>query len=294
MPRVPDPVLSMSGKTCLVTGATAGIGAVTAESLAGAGATVLIVGRDPAKCEQTIGRIRAATGNDAVESYVADLSSQKQVRRLAEEVAARHPRLDVLVNNAGAMFDRKLESSDGIEMTWALNHLSYFLLTNLLLDTLRASAPARVVNVASDAHSMVRGIDFDDPESKRKKYKAFRIYGQSKLANILFTLELARRLEGSGVTANSLHPGFVYTSFFENKGMIGRLTKLAATIIAIRPENGARTSVYLASAPEVAGVSGEYFVKRKPAVPTPAARDADAAKRLWDLSETMTKADVAE
>ena len=293
MPRVPDAVPSMSGKTCLVTGATAGIGAVTAESLAGAGAKVLIVGRDPAKCEQTVAGIRDATGNRAVESFVADLSSQKQVRRLAEEVAARHPRLDVLVNNAGAMFDRRIESADGVEMTWALNHLSYFLLTNLLLDTLESSAPARIVNVASDAHGMVRGIDFDDPESKHKSYKAFRVYGQSKLANILFTLELARRLKGSGVTVNSLHPGFVYTSFFENKGMIGRLTKLAATIIAIRPENGARTSVYLASAPEVASVSGQYFVKRKPGVPTPAARDADAAKRLWDLSESMTKAEVS-
>jgi NAD(P)-dependent dehydrogenase (short-subunit alcohol dehydrogenase family) len=289
MPGVPDPVPDMRGKTCLVTGATAGIGAVTAEALAGAGATVLMIGRNAAKCGETTARIRGATGNTAVYPFVADLSSQSQVRRLAEEVVAQHPQLDVLVNNAGAMFNRRVESADGIEMTWALNHLAYFLLTDLLLDNLKASAPARIVNVASEAHRSSRGIRFDNPEFKTSGYRAFGAYCQSKLANVLFTQELARRLVGTRVTANSLHPGFVYSSFFENKGAIGALFKVAATLIAISPENGARTSVYLATSPEVADVSGQYFDRRQPAVPARAARDPEGARRLWELSAAMTR-----
>jgi len=277
----------MTGKVCLVTGATSGIGAVTAESLARLGATVLMVGRDRAKTEAAADRIRREAVDAKVETYLADLSTQSEVRRLAAEVRARHPRLDVLVNNAGAMFAPRRESTDGVEMTWALNHLAYFLLTDLLLDPLKAAAPSRVVNVASDAHRMAPGIDFDDPEG-RKRYRPFRIYSQSKLANILFTNELARRLANTGVTANSLHPGFVFTNFFANSGLLGQAMKWLGRVIAITPEAGARTTVYLATSPEVVGVTGQYFAKQKPATPTAAARDPEASARLWTLSESMT------
>ncbi len=279
---------SMSGKTCLVTGATSGIGEVTARELAARGAAVVLVGRNRGKCEASAERIRAETGGGDVQWLVADLSSRDEVRRLAREVRERFPRLDVLVNNAGAMFAPRRETVDGVEMTWALNHLAYFLLTDLLLDTLKASAPARVVNVASDAHRMVPGIDFDDPEGKTR-YRPFRAYGQSKLANILFTFELARRLEGTGVTANCLHPGFVATNFTTGKGWLYWVMRQAARVVALGPEDGAKTSVFLASAPEVEGVTGAYFSKCKPARPRAAALDASAARRLWDLSETMTR-----
>ena len=281
-----DATGSMGGKTVLVTGATSGIGEVAARELAGKGARVVLVGRSAPKCEATSAMIRRATGTSAVEYLVADLSSRAEIRRLAAEIKARYPRLDVLVNNAGAMFSPRRESVDGIEMTWALNHLGYFLLTELLLDTLKASAPSRIVNVASEAHRMVPGINFDDVEGKRS-YKPFRIYGQSKLANILFTRELARRLEGSGVTANCLHPGFVATNFTTGKGWIYWAMRQLARAVAITPEDGARTTVYLASSPEVEGVTGEYFAKSKVAKPTRAALDDAAARRLWELSERM-------
>ena len=185
------------------------------------------------------------------------------------------------------MIAPRRESVDGIEMTWALNHLGYFLLTDLLLDTLKASAPSRVVSVASDAHRMVSGINWGDVEGK-KAYSPFKIYSQSKLANILFTRELARRLEGSGVTANCLHPGFVATNFTAGKGWTFRMFQAMARVFAISPENGAKTTVYLASSPEVERATGGYYSKCKLATPTAAARDDDAARRLWDLSESMT------
>ena len=284
-----DESKTMSGKTCLVTGATSGIGEVAALELARKGARVVLVGRSREKAEATAAEIRKESGNPEVEYLLADLSSEAEVRRLAGEVKSRYPRLDVLINNAGAMISPRRESVDGIEMTWALNHMAYFLLTDLLLDTLKASAPSRVVSVASDAHRMVSGIDFDDVEGK-KSYKAFRNYGQSKLANILFTRELARRLEGSGVTANCLHPGFVATNFSSGKGFTFRLFQVLAKVIAITPEQGARTTVYLASSPEVEGVTGGYFAKEKPSKPTAAARDDEAARRLWTLSEAMVGA----
>ena len=280
---------SMSGKTCLVTGATSGIGEVAALELAKKGAHIVLVGRSRDKAEGTADRIRRESGNPSVEYLLADLSSRAEVRRLADEVKGRYPRLDVLINNAGAMFDPRRESVDGIEMTWALNHLAYFLLTDLLLDTLKAGAPSRIVSVASDAHRMVSGIDFDDIEGK-KTYKPFRIYGQSKLANILFTRELARRLEGSGVTANCLHPGFVATNFTSGEGWTFRLFQVMAKVFAITPEKGAESTVYLASSPEVEGVSGQYFAKCRTAKPTRAALDDGAARRLWELSERMVGA----
>jgi NAD(P)-dependent dehydrogenase (short-subunit alcohol dehydrogenase family) len=279
---------SMSGKTVLVTGATSGIGEVAARELAALGARVVLVGRSASKCEATAAMIRQATGSSTVDYLVADLSSQAEVRRLADEVKARCPRLDVLINNAGAMFSPRRETVDGIEMTWALNHMGYFLLTELLLDTLKASAPSRIVSVASDAHRMISGIHFDDVESK-KSYNALNAYSQSKLANILFTRELAHRLEGSGVTANCLHPGFVATNFTTGKGLIFRIFQIGAKFLAISPEDGAKTTIYLASSPEVEKVTGQYFAKCKQAKPTAAASDDEAAKRLWALSETMVK-----
>jgi NAD(P)-dependent dehydrogenase (short-subunit alcohol dehydrogenase family) len=278
---------SMKGKVCLVTGATSGIGEVTARELARRGAEVIIVGRSPERCAATLERIRNDTSATMVDSLIADLSIQAEVRRLAGQVQDRCPRLDVLVNNAGGMYLTRRESVDGIEMTLALNHLSYFLLTNLLLPLIRRSAPARIVNVASDAH---QGgvIDFDDLQ-RRKSYSGWRTYQQSKLANILFTYELARRLKGSGVTANTLHPGFVRTNFFQEwRGWIGFLAKVGASMIALTPEQGARTSIYLASSPDVEGVTEQYFVKEKPARSSTRSHDREVAQRLWQKSEEMT------
>jgi retinol dehydrogenase-12 len=278
---------SMKGKVCLVTGATSGIGEVAATELARRGARVVIVGRSSERCAATLERIRSSTGATAVESIVADLSSQAEVRRLADQVRERCDRLDVLLNNAGGMFLDRRESPDGIELTLALNHLSYFLLTEQLLPLLKASAPSRIVNVASDAHKGA-SIDFDDIQGRRR-YRGWRAYQQSKLANILFTYELARRLEGTGVTVNTLHPGFVRTNFFADfTGWIGFITKLGASLIAISPEAGAQTSIHLATSPEVASVSGQYFVKSRPARSSPQSHDRDAADRLWRLSEVLT------
>lgn len=277
----------MKGKTCLVTGATSGIGEIAARELARRGARVLIVGRSPARCAATVERIRAETGTSALESMVADLSSQAEVRRLADEVRGRCDRLDVLVNNAGGMFLDRRESVDRIELTLALNHLSYFLLTNALLPLLEAGTPARIVNVASDAHKGA-SIDFDDIQCRRR-YSGWRAYQRSKLANILFTYELARRLEGTRVTANTLHPGFVRTNFFKDfTGWVGFLMKLGASLIAITPEEGARTTIHLASSPEVEGVTGQYFVKSRPARSSPQSHDRAAGERLWQISEELT------
>jgi NAD(P)-dependent dehydrogenase (short-subunit alcohol dehydrogenase family) len=246
------------------------------------------VGRNAERAAASAARIKAATGA-TVEILLADLSSQADIGRLANEFLARHSRLDVLVNNAGALFKRRLESADGIEMTWALNHLSYFLLTNLLLGALRAAAPSRIVNVASDAHSGAQ-INFDDPQLKRG-YSGRRAYGQSKLANILFTVELARRLDRTALSANVLHPGFVASNFGKNNGgLFGFLIGLAQRVAAISPEEGAETSIYLATSPEVAGVSGQYFEKCRAVAPSAEALDRTAAARLWQLSEALVGA----
>jgi NAD(P)-dependent dehydrogenase (short-subunit alcohol dehydrogenase family) len=276
----------MQGKVCLVTGATAGIGLVTARELAKKGARVILVGRSSERCSRAADEIRALSGTTSVEWLVADLSSQAEIRRLADQVRDRSARLDVLVNNAGGIFLKRQETVDGIEMTFALNHLSYFLLTNLLLPLLEESAPARIVSVASDAHKGV-SIAFDDIEGK-VRFGGWRAYQRSKLANILFTYELARRLEGKRVTANTLHPGFVRTTIFREPGPVGWLLRRAADVIAVSPDDGAKTSIYLASSPDVAGTSGRYFVKEKPAESSPQSRDIAAATRLWHLSEQMT------
>ncbi len=282
----------MNGKVVVVTGATAGIGAVTARELARLGARVLGVGRNPAKCAAAAAEIRAATGNAQVDYLVADLSAQAEVRRVADEILSRAPRLDVLVNNAGAYMDRRQESPDGIELTFALNHLSYFLLTNLLWDAL-AAAPAgdtgagRVVNVSSAAHFGGR-LDFDDLENRRR-YSGFAVYSQSKLANVLFTYELARRLTGTAVTANAVHPGFVATQFGHNNGGFLRAAlQMVQRFGARTPEQGAATSIYLASSPEVAGVTGKYFVDQRAVKSSAESYDEAAAQRLWAISEALT------
>jgi retinol dehydrogenase 14 len=277
----------MAGTSVLVTGGTGGIGKATATGLAALGARVGITGRDQARTEAAAAGIRAAAGSPAVDAFAADLSVQAGVRRLAVQVLDTYPRLDVLVNNAGGFWAHRHVTADGLEHTFALNHLAPFLLTSLLLDRLTASAPARIVTVSSGAHARAR-IDFDDLQGERT-YSGQRAYGQSKLANVMFTYELARRLEGTGVTATVLHPGVVRTSF----GAEDQAAYLAAMIGVARlfmktPAQGASTPVYLASSPQVEGITGRYFVNRKPRTSSKASYDAAAAARLWQISADLT------
>ena len=276
----------MVGKTCLVTGATNGIGRVTALELAHMGADVLIAGRDPARCALTAADIREESGNPNVDFLVADLSSQEEVRRLAKEFKERRQRLDVLLNNAGAINISRRKSADGIELTFALNHLSCFLLTNLLLDVLAASSPARVVNVASSVHEKAK-IDLFDIHAPRR-YSGFRAYSRSKLCNLLFTYELARRLEGTGVTANALHPGLVATNILTNNGILGRFLNMLLGVRGISVEAGALTSVYAASSPELVGDSGKYLDKRQIVPSSFRSFDEAQAAALWELSASLT------
>jgi NAD(P)-dependent dehydrogenase (short-subunit alcohol dehydrogenase family) len=280
----------LEGKSVLVTGATNGIGRATAQALAARGARTLIVGRDPARGEETVAEIRQATGNPRVEALVADLSSRAGVRRVAGEVKARLGRLDVLLNNAGAIFAERRVSADGVEMTLALNHLGYFHLTLELLPLLVAAGAARVVSVSSTAHERGR-MDWDDLQGERG-YAMWKAYCQSKLANVLFTRELARRLRGTGVVANALHPGVIATGFGRNTpGFFRTLVILGAPLLS-SPEKGARTSVHVATAPELGAVTGRYFQDCKERLPAAAGRDDAAAERLWRISEEMTGASV--
>jgi NAD(P)-dependent dehydrogenase (short-subunit alcohol dehydrogenase family) len=272
----------IEGKLCVITGATSGIGLVTAERLAQRGARLVLVGRDPARGEVALTRIKSRAPRAEVDIHYADLSGLEPVRALASRLRAL-PRVDVLINNAGAMFWRRGVTADGLERTFALNHMAYFVLTMLLRDKLLASAPARIVNVASDAHRGAR-LDFDDLQSART-YNGVRVYSRSKLCNILFTRELAHRLEGTGVTANCLHPGFVASRFGDNNpGLIGVATAVTKRLFAIPPERGAETSVYLASSSAVEGKTGGYYVQSAPATPSAEAQDMHAARRLWDIS----------
>ncbi len=276
----------MSGKTCLVTGATSGIGKETALRLAMLGATVIIAARDPARAAAASEEIRQRAPIAQVEVMTADLSSLAQVRQLAAQVLARHDRLDVLVNNAGVIRMRRELTPDGLEATFATNHLGPFLLTSLLRELLVRSAPARVVTVSSAVHKQVKTIPWDDLATGGQAGRG-QAYPLSKLANVLFTAELARRLAGTGVTANCAHPGFVRTALGRDvTGPLGALVRLALRFVP-GPATGARTSVYLARSPEVAGLSGGYFVKCKPAQPSALARDPQAAARLWTLSEEL-------
>ena len=280
----------MQGKTVVVTGGNSGIGFETSAALAAMGARVIVTARNADKGRAAVAAITQRDGDDAqVQLVVFDLADLSSVRRGAAEILEQAPTLDVLVNNAGLVLSERSETVDGFEATLATNHLGPFLLSNLLLERIKESAPARIVNVASTAHNAARkGMPFDDLQSE-KKYATMRVYGQSKLANILFTLELARRLEGSGVTANSLHPGTVRTGYGADgdaRGLLAFGIKISAPFF-LSPAKGARTSVYLASDPDVAGVSGQYFVKCKAKQPKRWARDPEAARRLWQVSEEL-------
>jgi NAD(P)-dependent dehydrogenase (short-subunit alcohol dehydrogenase family) len=270
----------MRDKVVVITGATSGIGEVAAQRLAAMGARIVLIARDQTRGQAVLARLRGSSGSGIAHSiHYGDLSRISEMKRLAGEIAAAEPRIDVLINNAGALFGKRQMTEDNLELTFALNHMAYFVLTEGLHERLLASSAARVVNTASDAH---RGsmLDFDDLQAQ-KSFSGIKVYGRSKLCNILFTRELSRRWSGQGITANSLHPGFVATRFGDGSGgWLSSAVRLAKTV-AISPEKGAETLVYLASSPDVAGISGEYFHKCRPATPTPEARDDAAAKRLW-------------
>ncbi len=282
-------VADMTGKTVVITGGSSGIGKQTALNLARAGARVVITARDAAKGQTAVSDLRAHGVSGEVELVVFDLGDLASVRSGAAEILAICDRIDVLVNNAGVVLSERRESADGFEATFAVNHLGPFLLTEALLDRMKESAPGRIVNVASTAHKGARhGLDFNDLQSTRR-YRGMQAYSRSKLANIYFTTELARRLEGSSVTANCLHPGTVATGYGrdgDTNGVLAFGLKISAPFF-LTPEKGARTSIFLASSPDVSGVSGKYFVKCKPRLPSKAAQDDRAAKRLWQISEEL-------
>ena len=275
----------MKGKVILITGGTDGIGKEAVKQLAIMGGTIVIVGRNLEKTENVITELKSITGNKDISFLIADLSAQSEIRNLAQNFRERYKRLDVLVNNAGSVFLRRRLSVDGIEMTFALNHLAYFLLTNLLLDILKASAPSRIVNTSSGSH--LRGkINYIDVNLSRG-YFIQRSYGQSKLANVMFTFELASRLEGTGVTANCFHPGFVKTNMGVHYNQIVRWLKPLIFQTGIPVEDGAETLVYLASSPEVDGINGKYFYRLKPRRTNPLANDKEGQKWLWEISERL-------
>jgi NAD(P)-dependent dehydrogenase (short-subunit alcohol dehydrogenase family) len=270
----------MQGSTVVISGATSGIGEVAADRLAAKGARIVFIARDKARGEETLKHLRAIAPQADHAVHYADLSRLRDMKRIAGEIAAVEQKIDVLINNAGAMFNARRVTEDGLEMTFATNHMSYFVLSNLLKE--RMGAGGRIVNTASDAHTGPR-LDFEDLQSA-KHYGGFRAYGRSKLCNILFTREFARRLAGTGITTNCLHPGFVATRFGNQSGGILSLAIRAAKNFALTPEQGAETIIYLASSPDVADVAGEYFHKCKTTTPSKAAQNDDDAKRLWDVS----------
>jgi NAD(P)-dependent dehydrogenase (short-subunit alcohol dehydrogenase family) len=282
----PAPDLTLRGKTCLVTGANRGIGRATAQGLAGRGARVLLVSRDAAAGAEAAGAIRSATGNQAVEALAADLASQAAIRSLASEVLSRCPRLDVLINSAGLVTPKRTLTVDGIETVFAVNHLAYFLLTNLLLDRLKASAPSRIVNLASEAHQGQR-LDFDNLQLERG-WRPVKAYALAKLGNVMFTYELARRLAGTGVTANCLHPGVIATKLLLQYLPLPAISQPLTRAFAGTPEQGAETPLYLATSPDVEGVTGTYFARCKPKRSTEFSYDEAAGRRLWDESARLT------
>jgi NAD(P)-dependent dehydrogenase (short-subunit alcohol dehydrogenase family) len=272
----------MRGKVVVITGATSGLGRLAAIRLAEMGARLVMIARHSGRAEQVLAQLCQAGPGVAHTVHLADLSLIGEVKRVGGEIAAAEPHIDVLINNAGSIFGSRRVTSEGLELTFATNHMAYFVLTHMLLERLKASAPARIVNTASGAHFGKR-LDFDDLQATRG-YRAQDVYGRSKLCNILFTRELARRLEGTGVTANCFHPGFVATNFGQrNAGLFGIAVRIAM-LFAGKPEPGAATIVYLASDPAVADVSGEYFYDCHPARPSYEARDTADARRLWEES----------
>lgn len=280
-----QPEATLTGKVCVITGASSGIGKETAAGLARLGATVVMVCRDRERGEAARAEVQEKSGGQAVDLLFADLSSLQAVRQLAAELKERYPHLHVLINNAGALHPTRQVTVDGLEQTFAVNHLAGFLLTHLLLDVLKKSAPARIINVSSGAHQM-GAIDFEDLQAE-KRYTQLKAYSQSKLANVLFTVELAKRLSGTGVTVNAVHPGTVNTNFGKDaKGLFGVLVKVIRPIMRT-PEKGAETPIYLASSPELDSVTGRYFVDRQPTATARQAQDAAAAQRLWQVSEKL-------
>ena len=278
---------SMEGRVALITGATSGIGKATAAGLAQLGATLVLVARNQTKGEAVRDEIRAQSGNPKVDLLFADLSSQQSTRQLAATFQQRYPQLHVLMNNAGGIFFKRETTVDGLELTFALDHLAYFLLTNLLLDTLKASAPARVINVSSNAEAAGR-INFDDLQAARR-YVAFPVYAQAKLANMLFTYELARRLEGSGVTANAITPGPVATNFGgSGQSVLNRVFPLIFRVIGKPPQKAAETAIQLASDPTLAEVSGKAFYERRELQTSARSHDVATQQRLWLVSADLT------
>jgi NAD(P)-dependent dehydrogenase (short-subunit alcohol dehydrogenase family) len=274
----------MQGKVVVMTGATSGIGEAAAGRLAEMGARLILIARDSARADLTLAKLRAAGPGVEHRAFIADLSAMAETRRVAQEIAAAEPKIDVLVNNAGAVFDRRHLSVDGLEMTFALNHMAYFVLTEGLKDQLIAAAPSRIINTASTAHRGAK-LEPSDLDGMRGS-NGYAAYGRSKLANILFTRELARRLAGTGVTANSLHPGFVATRFGDSMN-VGRWVMPLARRFALSPQKGAETIVYLASSPKAEGLTGLYFDKCAPVAPSAEAQDDIVAARLWAESERL-------
>jgi len=275
----------MRGKVVVITGGTSGIGAVAAVELARMGARIILVARDESRAEATLARLRDSAPGVAHCAHFADLLRLDEMRRVAAQIADHEPRVDVLINNAGALFASHRLTEDGLERTFALNHMAYFVMTARLRERLSASAPARIINTASAAHQEAT-LDFDDLQSA-KRFGARKAYGQSKLCNILFTRELARRLHGSGVTANCLHPGFVATRFGDQSGGLISLLIRLAKFFAISPAEGAETMVYLASSPDVAEVTGQYFYRSVPITPSSWAQDDRSALLLWQRSAAL-------
>jgi retinol dehydrogenase 14 len=286
---LPDGRVDMTGKACLITGGNSGIGKATALGLARLGANVVIVSRSKEKGEAALAEIIANSGNRNVELMLADMSSQDSIRRLASDFKVGHEKLHLLVNNAGVYLTRRSTTVDGLESTFATNHLGPFLLTNLLLDLLKTSAPSRIVNVTSDAHNGAQ-VNFEDLQGK-KRFSGWQAYGQSKLAMILFTHELAKKLDGTGVTVNSAHPGVVRTNFANNNGLVTFGFRLLRPFF-ISPETAAKRVLYVATSPDLEGVTGKYFTKMHEAKSSQESYDNDSAKRLWEISEQLTKLSI--
>lgn len=279
--------LSMRGRVCLITGATDGIGKFAALDLATKGATVVIVGRNPDKCEAVKAEIEELTGSQSIDYLVGDLSSFKDVRNIALEFLDRYNKLHVLINNAGGLFMRRKNSVDGIEMTWALNHFGYFWLTCQLIDVLKASSPSRIINVSSDAHR--RANLFDMPNMKEEIPVGYVGYANTKLANLLFTYHLAYAIKSTGVTVNTLHPGVVATNFGADNGLMGKIIHLYSGVFGVKPDVGARTIIHLASAPEVYAVTGKYFVKEQEANSSRLSYDTRLSTKLWSWSIDVSR-----
>jgi retinol dehydrogenase-12 len=276
----------MQGKVCLVTGATSGLGLATARALAGRGAHVLLVARNEQKCSRVRRELIEASGNDSIECFLANLSQKAEIEKLSLQVHKATKVLDVLINNAGAVFMRRRLNADGIERTLALNHLAYFHLTLRLLDLLGNADQGRIINVSSAMHATAV-LDFDNLQLE-SRYGGLKAYRQSKLANLLFTYELARRLRNTTVTVNALHPGFVATNIGANNSSLFRFAKPFLRLVAKSPQEGAETGIYLATSPEVTGISGGYFIDCKQAQSSPASYDEETARRLWDRSLQLT------